>query len=270
MEDRSRRGPQEFADIVPGRTTEVYLDLTERRTESERADALQPALVMLQGDLPGHVFRLPIGRQVIGRRADCHIRLREKAVSGQHAEIVRTDAGVSVSDLQSTNGTVVNGRRIRNPVFLAQGNLLKLGKSVFRYVDSLLDVELTESLHARASTDALTGLWNRTHFLARAPYVIDGASAAHPVTLIVIVLERFSPDEVLRTVARILHESCDEPGGQIARVGDDSFAVLAHLEVDSAVQAIRAALLAAGIPSSITVATTTRPTESPESLLGKN
>ncbi|HEU4520662.1 MAG TPA: FHA domain-containing protein, partial [Thermoanaerobaculia bacterium] len=236
MEDGSRRGPQEFVDIVPGRTTEIYLDVTERRTQSERADQRQPALVMLQGDLPGEVFRLRAGRQLIGRRNDCDIRLREKAVSGHHVEIVRTDAGVSVSDLQSTNGTVVNGRRIRNPVFLAQGNLLKLGNSVFKFIDSLVEVELTESLHTRSTVDPLTGLWNRAHFLTRCAYILDGASVAKPVSMIVIALDDFASvidsggrtraEETLRAVARALRDACDDLGRHFARIGDESFAIV--------------------------------------------
>jgi pSer/pThr/pTyr-binding forkhead associated (FHA) protein len=135
--DDGKRSSQEFADIVPGRTTEVYFEIAGVQAES--ALARQPALVMLQGELPGQVFRLPMGRQVIGREDDCQIRLREKAVSAHHAEIVRTDAGVCISDLSGSKGTVVNGRRIRNAVTLTQGSLLKFGTVVFRFEDSVIE-----------------------------------------------------------------------------------------------------------------------------------
>ncbi|HUP49840.1 MAG TPA: GGDEF domain-containing protein [Thermoanaerobaculia bacterium] len=283
MTEQIKRGSQEFADIVPGRTTEVYLDVTERRTDAEHADERQPALVMLQGDLPGEVFRLQAGRQIIGRRQDCEIRLREKAVSGHHAEVVRTDAGVTVSDLQSTNGTVVNGRRIRNPVFLAQGSLLKLGNSVFKYVESLVEVELSESLHERATVDPVTGAANRARFLTRLAYLIGEASPARPVSVIGFELDAFSgviasrgraaADAMLHDVARIFRESYHGSGRQFGRIGDESFAIgMADLPLASAGAAagtVRNALEAIGLEASIGVVATERPGDTAETLLAR-
>lgn len=280
MQD-GKRGSQEFADIVPGLTTEVYLDLTDRRNDAERADQRQPALVMLQGDLPGQVFRLQTGRNVIGRKADCQIRLRGKAVSDHHAEIVASPAGVSVTDLSSTNGTVVNGRRIRGAVLLAKGNLLKLGHSVFKYVDSLAEVEVTETLHTRSTIDALTGLWNRQHFLSRAAYLIDQASAAKPVSILAFDLDRFADvveargrsgaDTVLQAIARMLRETVDDIGRHFARVGEEAFAIVAAdlplAGASATAEKIRTALEAIGVTASIGVAATQRPGETAETLL---
>ena len=265
MED-GKREPQEFVDIVPGQTTEIFLDVTERRTGSERIDSSQPALVMLQGDLPGQVFRLRRGPQVIGRRSDCDIRLREKAVSGRHVEVVCTDAGVSVADLESTNGTVVNGRRIRNPVFLAQGNLLKLGNSVFKYIDSLVEVELTESLHTRSTIDAVTGLWNRPHFLSRCAYLVDAASPSKPVSMVVIVLDARTPSsEELQAVARELRNAFDDLDRYFARIGDASFAIVMPGRPSPA--DVRAVLARAGLAATFGIATAEHHHETAEALL---
>ncbi|HET7707081.1 MAG TPA: GGDEF domain-containing protein [Thermoanaerobaculia bacterium] len=270
--DDGKRSSQEFADIVPGRTTEVYLDVTERRTEAERADERQPALVMLQGDLPGQVFRLPIGRQLIGRKGDCQIRLREKAVSAHHAEIVHTDAGVSVSDLESTNGTVVNGRRIRTPVFLAQGNLVKLGNSVFKYVDSLVEVELTEALHARSTIDSMTGLWNRQHLVARLGYMIDGATSAKPVSVIAFEMHRLTDRRAgLLAVTRLLRNTFDDLGRYFGRIGDESFAIILsgtpRATATAVAAELRKSLESAGLHAAIGVSGTERHTEGAETLL---
>lgn len=270
--DDGKRSSQEFADIVPGRTTEVYLDVTERRTEAQRADERQPALVMLQGDLPGQVFRLPIGRQLIGRKGDCQIRLREKAVSAHHAEVVHTDAGVSVSDLQSTNGTVVNGRRIRTPVFLAQGNLLKLGNSVFKYIDSLEEVELTESLHVRSTLDPVTALWNRQHLVARLAFLIDSATAAKPVSVVAFEMERLPERrEGLLAVTRLLRNTFDDLGRYFGRIGDESFAIILSATPRATAAAVaatlRKSLESEGLRASIGVSGTERHTEAAETLL---
>src|SRR5690349_3671711 len=138
---------------LPRKTTEVRLDSVDAHDPVERAHTHEPALIMLDGDLPGQVFRVRAGRQIIGRRPECDIRVRERAVSGIHAEVIRVRDTVTINDLSSTNGTLVNGLRIRTPVALVQGTLLKLGNCVFRFVDSLLEVEFTESMHARGVTD---------------------------------------------------------------------------------------------------------------------
>src|SRR5688572_33510417 len=97
------------------KTTEVRLESVGGDSDPvERAQTHEPALVMLEGDLPGQVFRLRPGRQIIGRRPECDVRVRERAVSGIHAEVIRVRDTVTINDLASTNGTLVNGVRIRS------------------------------------------------------------------------------------------------------------------------------------------------------------
>jgi hypothetical protein len=49
---------------------------------------------------------------VIGRNPDVDVVINDSNVSRRHAEVWRTSDGVAVRDLQSTNGTFVNGHRI--------------------------------------------------------------------------------------------------------------------------------------------------------------
>src|SRR5687767_15689065 len=102
------------------KTTEVRLESADNADAVERAQTHEPALVLLEGDLPGQVFRLRPGRQIIGRRPECDIRVRERAVSGIHAEVIRLRDTITINDLASTNGTLVNGVRIRQPMPLVQ------------------------------------------------------------------------------------------------------------------------------------------------------
>jgi pSer/pThr/pTyr-binding forkhead associated (FHA) protein len=55
---------------------------------------------------------------VIGRKEDCDVRLEHKSVSKMHCVIVKTDGLLLVRDLGSTNGTRVNGQRIRRAALL--------------------------------------------------------------------------------------------------------------------------------------------------------
>jgi diguanylate cyclase (GGDEF)-like protein len=220
---------------LPRKTTEVRLDAIGLE-KVERAQMHEPALIMLEGDLPGQVFRLTQGRHVIGRRPDCDIRLRERAVSGTHAEIIRMRDVVTISDLASTNGTMVNGARIRTPAALAQGHLVKLGNCVFKYVDSLLEVEFTEALHARGITDLLTGAFNKTYITARLGFCIDTATEAKPVSVIAFDFDNFKQvndrfghaagDHVLRMSSAMIRGSFVRAGDLFARMGGEEFAIV--------------------------------------------
>lgn len=69
----------------------------------------------------------------IGRRFGCDLRLMWPTVSGTHAEFITTsDGDLILVDLDSTNGTFVNGERIRCEVVLEVGDIVQLGASEFQ------------------------------------------------------------------------------------------------------------------------------------------
>ncbi len=229
------------------KTTEVRLEAADARDVVERAHQHEPALIMLEGDLPGQVFRVRAGRQIVGRRPECDIRLRERAVSGVHAEILRVRENVTINDLASTNGTLLNGLRIRTPMPLSQGNLIKVGNCVFKYVDSLLEVEFTESMHQRVITDQLTGAFNKPYLVARLGFAIDMASPARPVAVIAFDFDNFKQvndqhghaagDHVLRESCAVIMEQFVRPGDLFSRIGGEEFViVLQETALDAAVE----------------------------------
>jgi EAL domain-containing protein (putative c-di-GMP-specific phosphodiesterase class I) len=68
----------------------------------------------------------------VGRRQDQHLCLELATVSALHAEIVEREGRLFVSDLGSTNGTYVNGRRIEQPTELKENDLLQFASLPFR------------------------------------------------------------------------------------------------------------------------------------------
>jgi hypothetical protein len=78
--------------------------------------------------------RVPLGEQplVIGRNADCGIVVADARASRQHAEIRAQGNGFVVHDLESMNGTLVNGTAIREHP-LADGDEVRLGNTVLRF-----------------------------------------------------------------------------------------------------------------------------------------
>jgi predicted component of type VI protein secretion system len=60
---------------------------------------------------------------VVGRKEECDLRLENKSVSKMHCVIVKTDGLLLVRDLGSTNGTRVNGQRVRRAALLPNDQL---------------------------------------------------------------------------------------------------------------------------------------------------
>lgn len=60
---------------------------------------------------------------IVGRKEDCDLRLDHKSVSKQHCVIVKTDGLLLLRDLGSTNGTRVNGTRVRRAALLPNDQL---------------------------------------------------------------------------------------------------------------------------------------------------
>jgi diguanylate cyclase (GGDEF)-like protein len=249
MLERLRNAIRPATDEKPlvRKTTEVRLETEDPRAAIERAHQHEPALIMLEGDLPGQVFRIKPGRQIIGRRPECDIRVRERAVSGVHAEVIRVRDTITINDLASTNGTLVNGYRIRTPVPLVQGNLLKLGNCVFKYVDSLLEVEFTESLHARGTMDQLTGAYNQSYLVAKLGFAIDTATETRPVSIVAFDFDNFKQvndqyghaagDHVLRASSALIMAEFVRPEDLFARMGGEEFViVLQATPVEAAVE----------------------------------
>ena len=236
MLERIKNAIRPQGDEKPFRRKTTEVTLQDGHDPIERAQTHEPALIMLEGDLPGQVFRLRSGRQIIGRRPECDIRVRERAVSGVHAELIRVRDSVTINDLASTNGTLVNGLRIRTPVPLMQGALLKLGNCLFKFVDSLLDVEFTEALHARGITDQLTGAFNKSYLVARLGFALDTASEARPVSIITFDYDNFKQvndqhghaagDHALRVSAELIQRTFVRPTDLFARMGGEEFVIV--------------------------------------------
>jgi two-component system NtrC family sensor kinase len=93
---------------------------------------MPPILTVTEGPDKGQVFKLRSERITIGRDPMCDIRLNDMQVSRQHAGITLSEAVCEILDMNSSNGTMVNGRVIvRHP--LAEGDVVLLGNTRLAY-----------------------------------------------------------------------------------------------------------------------------------------
>jgi pSer/pThr/pTyr-binding forkhead associated (FHA) protein len=91
-------------------------------------------LVICNGGFEGMEYELTAPETLVGRNPTTDITLLDENISREHTIILRDeDTGeYSIEDLQSTNGTKVNGKRVRSAV-LAQGDEIEIGHTRFRF-----------------------------------------------------------------------------------------------------------------------------------------
>ena len=92
-----------------------------------------PLLALIEQPDSGQEFPIYSAAYRIGRAADNNLQLENDSVSAYHAELQQRRDGVfSISDLDSTNGVLVNGEQISSQV-LRDGDLIELGEVRLRF-----------------------------------------------------------------------------------------------------------------------------------------
>ncbi len=92
-----------------------------------------PTLVTVEGPLAGWQFDLTEPAVSIGRTPDNLLSVADQRVSRHHARIEQRTDGLWIVDLDSTNGTFVNGQRLTEPHKLAEGDEITIGDSLFNF-----------------------------------------------------------------------------------------------------------------------------------------
>jgi len=89
-------------------------------------------LVILSQGMTGRSHELKVDKTTIGRVDDNTFPIAESSVSSHHCEILLRGSDVIVNDLNSTNGTFINGDKVTGEAVLKPGQVLRLGQIELR------------------------------------------------------------------------------------------------------------------------------------------
>ncbi|HVF49500.1 MAG TPA: GGDEF domain-containing protein [Pyrinomonadaceae bacterium] len=132
----------------------------------------RPVLVFLRGELLAAPIPLERDEVILGRALEADVRVNDARASRMHARI-RTERDPAtaqtryrITDLNSTNGTLLNGKAVKE-AFLQEGDKLLIGEHLLRF-DLLDDIdrEFQRHIHRLLAHDELTGLLTSKSFFS--------------------------------------------------------------------------------------------------------
>ncbi|HEY1186278.1 MAG TPA: GGDEF domain-containing protein [Gemmata sp.] len=201
--------------------------------------AKQACLVHIYPTGPTMGCRYPLTDRtiVLGRGEDADIRLTDHSVSRKHALIEPALDGYYVSDQNSTNGTFVNDRQLDHSRLLRDGDYLRVGNCLYRYLaGGNIEAEYHEEIYRLTILDGLTQIHNKRYldeFLERE--VVRSQRHHRPLSVLALDLDKFKTvndnlghlcgDFLLREFAGVIRELVRQED-LFARAGGEEFVVV--------------------------------------------
>ena len=211
----------------------------QRELAARKRQALQAYLVVLTGSNVGAMHKLEAAETVIGRSNQSDLRLIDDGISRKHARIIKSGSDVILEDLNSANGTLVNGELVSQRV-LKNGDKISIGSNTvvrFSFNDTL-DESFQQKMIEAALRDGLTRAFNKRYFLERLETEYAYARRHHAeLSLLLFDIDFFKKindtyghlagDAVLVQLSSII-QSMLRTEDVFARYGGEEFAILAR------------------------------------------
>ncbi len=222
----------------PSEATLIVESDVLRRVRDEAQSRSQAYVIVIAGPHTGKMFKLERGETVMGRSPKTNLQLQDVGVSRNHARMTRIGEQVYVEDLQSANGTFLNGERITVAHELEDGDKITLGSTTvlkFTYHDKL-DEDFQRQMFDAALRDGLTNAYNKKYF-SNHLYSEFSFAKRHrqPLCLVMFDVDHFkmvndthghlAGDAVLLKLATIAMETL-RAEDTLARYGGEEFAIV--------------------------------------------
>lgn len=200
---------------------------------------LEACLVHIYPSGPDMGRRYPLrpGRTLIGRGEASGVRVQDNSVSRVHAWVESNTEGCYILDQKSLNGTHVNDRPVVGAHQLTDGDYVRIGNAIFRYLEGgNIEAEYHEELHRLAIVDGLTQLHNRRYLLEFLDRELARARRhARPLSVLLFDIDRFKSindthghlcgDAVLREMSNRLKPTIRRED-LLSRYGGEEFCVV--------------------------------------------
>src|SRR5437867_5233653 len=216
------------------------LSTTDSGSNRESSAERRPALVFLRGELMAVPIPLERSEVTLGRALDADIRVNDSRASRLHARIstefdeATQETQYRLKDLDSTNGTILNGRVI-DEALLEDGDKFVIGDQLIRFemLDEI-DREFQQQIHRLLVHDELTGLLTSKSFFSELRREADRAEAeSMPFCVQMMDIDFFKEvndtyghlvgSETLEEVGAVIKQSL-RAGDVGARFGGEEFA----------------------------------------------
>lgn len=176
-------------------------------------------------------------RTSLGRRPYNDIVIDNLAVSGEHAVLQMSANDVHLEDLNSTNGTYVNGKAIKKQLLL-NNDVVEIGKYKIKYVNESANSDFDKTMVIKPGAAALAGAQPGMPTAAPAAAVngaikvMSGAAAGREVALVKVVTTIGKPGIAVAAITRRPHgfviahvEGADKPSLNGTSVGSEPVAL---------------------------------------------
>ena len=196
----------------------------------------EACVVVINGSNLGRKYSLAT-TTVIGRSSICEIQVDEESVSRNHAKIVNHVGRLILRDLGSTNGTYLNDKVIGEDVLLEDGDQIKIGHTILKFLSSSnIEQAYYEAIYRMMTIDGLTETFNKRYFKeVMEQEVSRGLRYARDLALIMMDLDHFknvndtyghlAGDHVLKQCAKHM-QSVIRRHDTLARYGGEEFILL--------------------------------------------
>ncbi len=229
---------------TPHRTDEPTL-IYENEVALNKKDLDTASLVIIHGVNLGKRFEIRNKEFIIGRSTQADVPINEENISRKHARIYKKNKIFVIEDLNSTNGTFVNTKKVEIRE-LIDGDLILVGNTLLKFISgSNFENKYHEELYRLATIDGLTQIFNKKYFHERLKEEFNRARRyKRSLSFMLLDLDHFhnlntayghlAGDFVLKNIAQLVSKNLRKEDA-FGRYGGEEFGILLpEIEISNA------------------------------------
>lgn len=201
-------------------------------------DEKKPYLTVIKGSRLGEIFSVHKPETTVGRSPECDLWIEDSTISRQHFLLTLKNEKVIIQDLNSTNGTYLNGSRIYSEQPLRDGDKIQISQSTIfeiNYLDESRSLS-EQKRYEMGVRDPATNIFNKRYFMDRLKEEFAYAKRKKsPLSLILFDIDYFkilndsyghlAGDLVLQNLCNEVNATI-RSGDLLARFGGEEFVIL--------------------------------------------